>query len=45
MKDQTLAIHAGFKSDSSTKAVTVPIYQTVAYEFDDAQHDPLVYWH
>ncbi len=38
MKDQTLAIHAGFKSDPETHAVTVPIYQTVAYEFDDAQH-------
>jgi len=38
MKDQTLAIHAGFKSDPETKAVSVPIYQTVAYEFDDAQH-------
>jgi len=38
MKDQTLAIHAGFKSDDATKAVAVPIYQTVAYEFDDAQH-------
>ena len=38
MKDQTLAIHAGFKSDSATKAVSVPIYQTVAYEFDSAQH-------
>ena len=38
MKDQTLAIHAGFKSDPTTHAVAVPIYQTVAYEFDDAQH-------
>lgn len=38
MKDQTLAIHAGFKSDPATKAVAVPIYQTVAYEFDNAQH-------
>ena len=38
MKDQTLAIHAGFKSDPETKSVSVPIYQTVAYEFDDAQH-------
>ena len=38
MKDQTLAIHAGFKSDTATRAVTVPIYQTVAYEFDSAQH-------
>ena len=38
MKDQTLAIHAGFKADPATKSVAVPIYQTVAYEFDDAQH-------
>jgi len=38
MKDQTIAIHAGFKSDSATKSVSVPIYQTVAYEFDSAQH-------
>ena len=38
MKDQTLAIHAGFKADPATKAVSVPIYQTVAYEFDNAQH-------
>ena len=38
MKDQTLAIHGGFKADPATKAVAVPIYQTVAYEFDDAQH-------
>ena len=38
MKDQTLAVHAGFKSDPTTKAVAVPIYQTVAYEFDNAQH-------
>jgi O-acetylhomoserine (thiol)-lyase len=38
MKDETLATHAGFKSDPETKAVSVPIYQTVAYEFDNAQH-------
>ncbi len=38
MKDETLAIHAGFKSDPTTKAVSPPIYQTVAYEFDDAAH-------
>ncbi|MDX2418166.1 MAG: aminotransferase class I/II-fold pyridoxal phosphate-dependent enzyme [Xanthomonadales bacterium] len=38
MKDQTLAIHAGFKSDPTTKATAVPVYQTVAYEFDNAQH-------
>ncbi|MEM1181852.1 MAG: O-acetylhomoserine aminocarboxypropyltransferase/cysteine synthase [Acidobacteriota bacterium] len=38
MKDETLAIHAGYESDPTTKAVAVPIYQTVAYEFDNAQH-------
>ncbi len=38
MQDQTLAIHAGFKSDPATKSVAVPVYQTVAYEFDNAQH-------
>lgn len=38
MKNETIAIHAGFKSDPTTKAVAVPIYQTIAYEFDNAQH-------
>jgi O-acetylhomoserine (thiol)-lyase len=38
LKDESLAIHAGFKSDPTSKAVSVPIYQTVAYEFDSAQH-------
>ncbi len=38
MKDETLAIHAGFKSDPTTKALATPIYQTVAYEFENAQH-------
>jgi O-acetylhomoserine (thiol)-lyase len=36
--DETLAIHAGYEPEPTTKAVAVPIYQTVAYEFDDAQH-------
>ena len=38
MKDATLALHHGFQHDPTTKAVAVPIYQTVAYEFDNAQH-------
>jgi len=38
MKDETLAIHAGFKFDETTRSVAVPIYQTVAYEFENAQH-------
>jgi O-acetylhomoserine (thiol)-lyase len=36
--DETIAIHHGYQPDPTTKAVAVPIYQTVAYEFDDAQH-------
>jgi len=38
MKLETIAIHAGYDGDPSTKAVAVPIYQTVAFEFDDAAH-------
>ncbi|MEA3140681.1 MAG: O-acetylhomoserine (thiol)-lyase [Gammaproteobacteria bacterium] len=38
MKRETIAIHGGFDSDPTTKAVTVPIYQTVAYSFDSAEH-------
>ena len=38
MHDETLAIHAGYSPDPTTKAVAVPIFQTVAYAFDDAQH-------
>lgn len=38
MKPETIAIHGGYETDPTTKAVAVPIYQTVAYEFDNAQH-------
>jgi len=38
MKKDTIAIHGGYEPDSTTKSVAVPIFQTVAYEFDDAQH-------
>jgi len=38
MHDETLAIHAGYTPDPTTKSVAVPIYQTVAYAFDDAEH-------
>jgi O-acetylhomoserine (thiol)-lyase len=37
MRDETLAIHGGYKPDS-TRAVAVPIYQTVAHDFIDADH-------
>jgi O-acetylhomoserine (thiol)-lyase len=38
MKPETIALHAGYESDPVTKAVAVPIYQTVAYCFDSAAH-------
>src|SRR5580692_9083243 len=38
MKQETIAIHSGYDTDPTTKAVAVPIYQTVAYEFDSADH-------
>src|SRR5215469_6574730 len=38
MKRETIAIHGGYEVDPTTKAVAVPIYQTVAYEFDSADH-------
>jgi O-acetylhomoserine (thiol)-lyase len=38
MKNETVAVHGGYDSDPTTKAVAVPIYQTVAYEFDSADH-------
>ncbi len=36
MRDETLALHAGFEADPATRAVAVPIYQTAAYQFDSA---------
>ncbi len=36
MKPETIAIHVGYDGDPTTKAVAVPIYQTVAFEFDSA---------
>ena len=38
MRDETIAIHIGYESEPTTHAVAVPLYQTVAYEFDDARH-------
>jgi O-acetylhomoserine (thiol)-lyase len=38
MKRETIAIHAGYSPDPSTKAVAVPIYQTTSYAFDNTQH-------
>ena len=38
MRSETIAIHGGFDSDPTTRAVAVPIYQTAAYSFDSAEH-------
>ena len=38
MKLETIAVHGGYSTDPTTKAVAVPIYQTVSYAFDDTQH-------
>ena len=35
---ETLSVHAGYTPDPTTHAVVPPIYQTVAYAFDSAQH-------
>jgi O-acetylhomoserine (thiol)-lyase len=38
VRSETIAIHGGYEVDPTTKAVAVPIYQTVAYAFDSADH-------
>ncbi|MGI9134171.1 MAG: O-acetylhomoserine aminocarboxypropyltransferase/cysteine synthase family protein [Rhodoferax sp.] len=43
MKIETLAVHGGYTPEPSTKAVAVPIYQTVAYAFDNTQHGADLY--
>ena len=37
-KRETIAVHGGYTPDPTTRSVAVPIYQTVAYSFDDTQH-------
>ncbi len=38
MRNETTAVHGGYETDPTTRAVAVPIYQTVAYAFDSAEH-------
>jgi len=38
MQRETIAIHEGYDGDPATNAVAVPIYQTIAFEFDSAEH-------
>ncbi len=35
---ETLVLHAGYRADSATGAVAVPIYQTTSYQFQDTAH-------
>ena len=38
MRIETLAVHAGYKSEPTTRSAAVPLYQTASYTFDSAQH-------
>ena len=38
MRNETIAVQGGYEVDPTTKSAAVPIYQTVAYEFDSAEH-------
>src|SRR6516165_8823637 len=38
MRSETIALHGGYEVEPTTKSVAVPIYQTVAYEFESADH-------
>ena len=38
MRLETIAVHGGYTPDPTTRSVAVPIYQTVAYAFDNTQH-------
>jgi O-acetylhomoserine (thiol)-lyase len=38
MRSETIAVHSGYEPDPTTKSVAVPIYQTVSYAFDSADH-------
>jgi O-acetylhomoserine (thiol)-lyase len=44
VRDETIAIHGGYQADTdTTRAVAVPIYQTVAHDFVDADHAAAVF--
>jgi len=35
---ETVSVHGGYSPEPTTKSAAVPLYQTVAYAFDNAQH-------
>lgn len=38
MNLESIALHHGYESESTTKAATTPIYQTSSFTFDNTQH-------
>ena len=38
MKLESIALHHGYSSETTTRAAAVPIYQTTSYTFKDTQH-------
>src|ERR1039458_4871595 len=38
LKTENLSLHAGYRSDPTTTAVAVPIYQTTSYQFNSTEH-------
>jgi len=38
MNLESIALHSGYTSESTTKAATTPIYQTTSFTFDNTQH-------
>ena len=38
LRNETIAVHGGYDVEPTTRAVAVPIYQTVAYAFESAEH-------
>ena len=43
MKLESIALHHGYKSEETTKAAAVPIYQTTSYTFDNTKHGADLY--
>ena len=35
---ETIALHAGWRSDTNTSSVAVPIHQTTSYQFNNTEH-------
>ena len=41
MRIETLAVHAGYQSEPTTRSAAVPLYQTTSYTFDSASTVPI----